>query len=456
MEPFQTNPPINEQINRRGELFSKILRTRGEIRKWVYDTFPSEREFTGGCLDQTNNIILILGSPRSGTSVVKSILATNREILSLPGEHRYYFTLLRKNFPDIGVFKECDNTPVEYESKTSLLESIFYETGQPFAGQLSKSIIQKYSFDWAARLIVQWPDLELDPNKIVSHVNDACSKYCKLGKDNLEYLDLLLLKEFVKLNDEINPYYYDVNQEILKENFKEFRRIVHPPGNTIIEISPFIILKPQKVRSGRDVKSKLLLKASSDPYRMDTISDLFEGYKLNIIHLTRNPLAAINGLIDGWEHNCFWQHELRSPFYLKVEDTSDFWMDWNFDLYESFNPYLKKELVDLCADQWIDSNKTIIKYLNSKNAETFLRIKFESFQLPSKRVIFFKEINDFLGIDEFFSIPSTVKQVNITAPPKTKRWQNRSNILLPLLEKIELTSLADLIGYKTAEIDSWL
>src|SRR5690606_2916237 len=96
---------------------------------------------------------------------------------------------------------------------------------------------------------------------------------------------------------------------------------------------------------------------------------IFADHEVAFIHLTRNPAAAINGLLDGWDDRCFWQHQVPG----RTGPSSS--RNWCFDLVDGWQH--AEELIDLCQLQWAEPHQRILAAgLGSK----MVRVAFEDFQ----------------------------------------------------------------------------
>ena len=68
-----------------------------------------------------------------------------------------------------------------------------------------------------------------------------------------------------------------------------------------VEDTPLITQKRRALPEAQDLRDgTVLLKTSSHAYRIPLLRTLFPFAKFRFIVLTRNPLASVNGLMDGW------------------------------------------------------------------------------------------------------------------------------------------------------------
>lgn len=112
-----------------------------------------------------------------------------------------------------------------------------------------------------------------------------------------------------RVYSEVDPYYYDIPEDMVRAAFPGLARPSNPPNDVLmIEEPPFILLKPARKAADRGLASKtLVLKSTFNSYRMDFIRELFPDARISVIFLTRNPGASINGLYDGWLHRGFFR-----------------------------------------------------------------------------------------------------------------------------------------------------
>lgn len=442
-----------QNIDRSREL-SRLLEHERSTRKAILSIFATEALAIARW--QTDlPIALVLGGPRGGTSAFKGALSKHPDFLALSGEHRLFFTLLGMNFPDGTASCECDNRVLSNSEREELLEMLFVSAfGGPEVSNPSDREALRYAWDWAYRIPMQWTGIRFENHRVVELVLAAVAEYKRLGARDLAQLDTLVLKSLSKAYPEIDVAFYD-GQEIGSRKITQME-ISKLPIYPIVEITPFVVPRPRSLKSLSLRARYLLLKASSDPFRLNTIRSLFQNHTVHILRLSRNPLASINGLIDGWQHHCFWQHDLD----LNVANNS--LAGWCFDLVHNWKEILgAQDLLTIARRQWLEPNTRIEVAANApKPNERWLRYKFEDFILSTDaRHRLLECVLKDLNVPphaEFDRVATDPPKINVTVPTTSARWKLRNNILSDLIADPEISELAEALGYETEHINEWI
>lgn len=426
-------------------------------------------------LDDIKNILIVLSSPRSGSSLLFEVLRRVPNLYSLPGETVPYYKLsglsldyfssenTPDHFLDLGKCRNMISRDIINDLEIASVENNIIE---------DSLALEQYVDDIILRLVIQWPNIHFTHVSLKDIIYKSLSCYMETTKHfNVRRFYLELLKSLNAVYPEINPYYYDLSFSELNTVFKHDNIPFGPPNDQfLIEEPPFIMISPKKKVTKVDLKDKvLILKSSVDCYKMNLIESLFPNAKLNILYLKRNPAAAINGLYDGWLNRGFFSRNLRILFNesyqdsiecLKIKGYSDryewakWW--WKYDLPEGWVNHIEDNLEKVCAFQWQSSNVTIQNYLRQRN---FCEVCFEDIFNEKTRVQTFERILAFLNID-----PKIVKLLGLrdlpvvqsTEYPLVHRWHKRKELILPLLEEPALQEIAFDLGYDTNHLGDWL
>jgi len=457
---------IEKHLEMRKQIRERGIAHRSRILGFIFDQYPEQRKYVEYCLEELRDVAIILGSARGGTSAFKDTLAANSAIISMTGEHRLFFTLYGYNFPDHGGYLEKNPGTFYSEDHLGLiLRNIIYDSNASENWYLSNREIELYGWEWAIRLYLQWPEFEFDSEKVVRIVADRYKKipgYTQAEIDKF-YVDLInaFRKEFYH---KISPLYYDFSANILEEYKNDEKTVDFYNSRTIIEISPFVLTCPRKIKQIPARCPLLLLKASSDCYRIPLLRQLFKDRNIYFLHLTRNPLSSANGLIDGWFHPCFGQHDLsfcKDKFNLENTDPGIDRFMWKFDLLEEWQEHFSKPLEVLCIKQWMSSHLNIFRELEKINGnERYCRIPFEDFQKSlDSRAILYKKVCDYLNIEYDSFLRDRIEKpriINATVKPKVQRWKEKRDLLLSLLKCDGVENLCGALGYETKNFENWL
>lgn len=439
----------------RSNRIQHLLQQERSTRERIKSLFPEESEKLASLRDRLP-VTLVLGSPRGGTSPFKAALAKHRAFLTLAGEHRLFFTLIGLNYPDYGGEEESLNRPLSPKQNAELLDMIFSRAfiNQPVLIPNHEEQL-RYAWEWAYRLPLQWSACDINPDDVVARVLTATRHFAASDSDNGSYLDELVFEQLEQQYQWFKREFYD-GYTLSDDSVQHWPSLRHAGITPVIEITPFVVPRPRKLLTHDSQVDSILLKASSDPYRFELLRNLFQNRPLNIIRLTRNPLSSCNGLLDGWKHSCFWQHDLSDIF-----SPNHFAAGWCFDLYPGWKQALHQNLLDVVGQQWVDSNRTIeaCRATPLPN-EQWLHCHFEDFirSAQSRESLLLKVIRA-INLPEdadFSSSLSHNEVVNSTKPAKNRRWVSRQTTLLPLLDNQDIANMAEAMGYQIDEIDNWL
>ncbi|MFW3164997.1 hypothetical protein WBQ28_10820 [Pseudomonas syringae pv. syringae] len=427
-----------------------------KLRATLLFLFPEEAAAIASWTENPLPIGWVLGGPRCGTSAFKAALAKHPECLALAGEHRIFFTLNELNYPHTDADRESNLSALDTESKDEIKQMMLLLSycGDALVEPDSREIL-RYAWEWAYRLPLQWTAIDFDADVVVSTVQRAADIYLEGGTRDLSILDGLVMDALTAAYPAIDCAYYDLPGKSLSRashwtTFKEKNK------GPIVEISPYIIPRPRPLKTTSTKVTSLLLKASSDPFRIHAMRSLFAEHKVRVARLSRNPLSSINGLMDGWLHHCFWQHDLSAEL-----GENHPLSGWCFDLFEGWRQTLNSmSLVEVCRAQWLEPNKLIAQAACSKAAnEEWCDFKFEDFaRSESSQTDMLKRAAEFLfGSGDYFAVEQfTAPSVNVTEPHAPGRWRKRSETLMPLLESAQITDLASAQGYEVEKLNDWI
>ncbi len=401
------------------------------------------------------NILIVASSSRGGSSFFAEILKRSPELLHFQGEINPFLNLAGLSRTNSDQLTEADaarpdGTGIE---KLSILErQMAFEAGAPLPGPLSTENLGKFKRDLAWRLSIQWPDIIFSAEKINQCVEKA--------KDSSAF-SAIFLKEMHVRYPKINPYYYDIDRSLIEKHFPEVKPNFGPPSLAITEEPPFILAVPWRTATRDDLQRKtLVIKTPSNAYRLPFLRKLFPNAKFRILHLTRNPAAAINGLYDGWRHHGFFSRRVEQT--LAIAGYSDHFPDWaqhwwKFDLPPGWEAFSQAPLEQVCGFQWRSAHKAILNFIDKEKPETF-KLRFEDIlEGGEKRKKCFQDFAKWLGVDgETFTANETeIGPVMATAQPEKRRWVQKIAILEPVLSDSKIQETAAKLGYEE-DRGNWL
>ena len=177
---------------------------------------------------------------------------------------------------------------------------------------------------------------------------------------------------------------------------------------------------------------------------------MFPNARIRLLHLVRNPAAAINGLFDGWRSGGFHAHRVPEPLdiqgYTDHQPRSASW--WKYDLPPGWRDHTASPLVDVCAFQWRSAHSAILSQDLGLERKVF---HFERFvRGAAERVELMREVASWLGapasravLDRFREPPPTVMS---TARPRLQRWFARRAEIEPVVARTAIRDLARELG----------
>jgi hypothetical protein len=193
-----------------------------------------------------------------------------------------------------------------------------------------------------------------------------------------------------------------------------------------------------------------------DAYRIDHLPVLFPNSDIKVIHLVRNPAAAINGLIDGWLSRGFFSHNLTSRAELNIGGYSErgAWATswWNFDLPPGWRTMVDQPLAHVCAYQWTAAHASILRGLEATWLQV-LRVRAEEVIDERTQPLAVARILRYCDAKPVSRAHSGV--VMATHPPEPGRWRKRSSALSPILDSKDIRQLSTLLGYSYATRSGW-
>jgi hypothetical protein len=412
--------------------------------------------------DSIHEILLVASSSRSGSSLLVEMLKCSVGFLHTAGEINPYLRLAGLTWPDLpsDALSSADASPGAMAMLRRLLALDIefagaYGRNDWTADDLSGS---SYMARVCCRLCLQWPLLPIT----IEEIEECILRVLSAGRGGtkpsthrwcLAEFYAQLLQQLRSAYPEINPYYYDIDQAILRRYFPDIPVPSGPPSPCILEEPPFVLVRPTS-RVPRRGPYTLVIKAPSNAYRLDFLTRLFPDARPRLLQLTRNPASAINGIYDGWLyrgfHSYFVGHDLRIGGYSE-EGRPDFgW--WKFDLPPGWEARRNASLVETAAFQWTAAHRAIFRYAGSRNIE-YRRIRHEDVVTGfANDVHSLRNIRDWLGDDLFPRVTADkIHPVMMTQPPRRGRWREKAHILRDGLNDGSVLEVAQELGYDNPE-----
>lgn len=387
-------------------------------------------------------VVVILTSPRSGSSVVKSVLSSHPEIATLDGEIEPFLVLTKNGYgfnSDSDALKYCSNS-------AALANQLVDQLTVPSEKLPSPVWIKE---QWKKRLLLHFPKLFSEKKgfqHLLQALDEALLEVRSQGLVDEKRIQGLMLEKVLQQEPWRMNYYDGYGGTSAPRPFDAPFKIEEPP---------FVL--PRLYRrsiTAEDTEQKwFLFKSPPDVYRMGMYEQLFPNARLQYIHLTRGFAQTVNGLMDGWLSPIgFFSHDLRkSGVELNIRGYSDsvtFGKDWwKFDLFPHWKQFVDAELSEVCFEQWNAAHRSILG-----NQIPMLRIAFEQFL--SDPIATVNQITDALGLDNMH-MTSTVPVVMATETPRLRRWKKRERLMLTMAKQKTVHTMMKRLGY-SMDPETWI
>lgn len=443
-------------------LLSSLRRKRSEVAERL-----SPRRLNGCRPADVRNVLMIVSASRSGSSVLHYLLARRPGVVSLNGEDSVFARL-----HGLGWAKATDDSdfiapenPAALRVAPSIAEDILLDSGELAShAPADKHLRENYLADSVQRLLLQFPQADASPDELLQACTAALGDRApnQPGFSAADYWRLAL-ERLHGAGLDARLGHYDLRGSDPAADFPNRGNVQPPPfSDFCLEEPPFVVPQPRRLPSPKEFEHKtLLLKSSSDCYRLWLTRRLFPNARFKFVVLARNPAAAINGLIDGWLSDGFYSQNLGDIAALDVQGYSRDdrpWTRqwWNFDLPPGWAQVRNRPLEDVCARQWLSANQHILSGIRSGLIEERLDVRYESFLEPRSLAATLRAIVQFAGLpgDPTVSVGSIPAVMSVT-PPAPQKWRKRRDVLAGLVQDGEIAALAREFGYDPDRWESW-
>ncbi len=392
----------------------------------------------GATLADVRRVVVVVSSSRGGSTLFGQVLRRLPGLLHLRAEINPLFTLA-------GLHEEVERRRVLDEE---LLRDIGTPTGP---GRLRPGERGRLVLDLVWRLTIQWPELAASHalEELVTVVDDvvpaAGSAYDPVA------VQLDLLEGLRRRGAAVHPGYYDLPPSALEG--QHLTAVAGPPAESIIEMPPFVTVDRWRAASAAQLESMpLVISTPRCSFRLEFIRDLFPSAELRVVHLTRNPAASVNGLVDGWRHQGFFNAKV--PGGLAIDGYSDEvtggteW--WCYDFPPGWEGWTSGALEDVCAFQWWATHVAAIEGCDRLGIRP-LHVRFEEVLGPREgRLRLSAQLAEHLGVGAPALDDALVAELPVvmaTAPPSPARWRRRLGALDDVVGDPPVLELAASLGY---------
>ncbi len=404
-----------------------------------------------GLCGEVRDVVLIASSSRGGSSVFAELLRRCGGMLHLQAEINPFFTLAGADPLSTGT--GCDHIPAGWPIDQDRLDhDLSFDVGELDPGPPD---LRVWAGDLAWRLQLAWPQAEVDPEEVRGWLRAA---WAAAGPGDLEHAVLrtheLVLRAAAQALPSLNPMFYDIPTDPAGLPAPPPDG---PPGPAVLEEPPFVAARPWRRAERAALRARpLVIKTPSNAHRLPFLCGLFPRARVRVLHLRRNPAAAINGLVDGWRFRGFHSHRLAGPFGpLRGARPADAaW--WKFDLPPGWTAELHRPLEEVCARQWAAAHTAVLDFLDAHPEVERLEVPVEPLLGgPAERGPALARALAWIGAPA--ALPERAPApppVMATAAPRARRWFDRAEALEPALALPWVQDTARRLGY--TDRDAWI
>lgn len=372
-------------------------------------------------------LLLVLSSSRGGSSVFVELLRRARALRHLPGEVNPLLRVAGLGYPDAGTPSDAlDASHAEGPRAERFLRLLDAQAGWPGVADWSTFPRQVWE-----RLAWQWPHLALRPDDVTAAVDAAWT----LADDPPAFTRAVVNQ--LRRDYPVHAGLYDL---------PPVPDDPAPPPVAVLEEPPFVLLAPWKRVD--DPELPVVIKAPSNAYRLDFYRRLFP--RIRLIHLTRNPAASVNGLVDGWRHTGFHAFDvppLAIEGYTDQVPGGDRW--WKFDLAPGWEGWRDRSLLDVVAFQWVSAHRAILDWTAAHPEVDCLTLRFEDFLSDPVEVVsrMYRWLDTPVEGRVTAAARAGLPPVMATSAPRARRWFERAELLGPVLRRPDVVETAERLGY---------
>ena len=371
------------------------------------------------------------------------LLRSSPDLLTFSAEINPHVTITT-----LGSGGGCDvvEDPTPYAGTDAGLDVLRTELGNDLGRPAAQIDTPSLARHIAWRLTMQWPHEPIEPATVRAALDDR--EEAPWDWTTEHFLDLLA--GLSSAYPSTNPYRYDIDAGEVAHRFPHQLRPVGPPAEPVVEMAPFVVPRAWQVADASEAARRPVVTTTPrNAFRLHLLARTFPNARLRVIHLTRNPAAAVNGLRDGWLHSGFVSGRSDTP--LRIAGYSDRYprwgsVWWNYDVPPAWRDWTDRPLVEVCGFQWAAAQTATVEGAASLGADVH-RIAFEDIA-GARRETALAGLCEWLQIDPAPLLRGRDVPVVIpTAPPRPRRWADNAEALEPVLRNRSLREYAGALGY---------
>lgn len=414
--------------------------------------------------ERVGRVVVVASSSRGGSSIFAELLRRAPGLLHLRAELNPFLTLAGLGWPESGRASDALDADVPPELLDAVGAELSLEAGNPTDALLDAAAEDAFAVELAVRLTLQWPALDVSLDRVRAALADTLAA---LRRDHGwapgTFPDAALFHAafLARLRSDLpglTGHAYDLPRALVTR-FDPAAPAFGPP-TAVIEEPPFVPIGPWRLADDNALATRpLVVKTPSNAYRLPFLRALFPNAALDVLHLTRNVAASVNGLFDGWRFPGFHAHRLERPLAITGYDGpgADRW--WKFDLPPGWGAWTDRPLAEVCAFQWRAAHRHTLAFLDATGTSS-VPVRFEDVVGPEHRqTATFEALGRRLDVNLSEPLRAAVSgalpPVMSTTAPRRRRWFARAELLAPVLVDPENLALMERLGH-AADPDTWL
>ncbi len=389
-------------------------------------------------LAAVRDVVVVASSSRGGSSMVGELLRRAAGLVHLSAESNPLFVLAGLS---------------PGRERAVLAGELAADLGTP-GDVLDDAGREALCHQAAWRLVLQWPTAGIDVDDAVAWGAAALDRSPAGTAFDRDAFALELVAAARGAGAPLDPWYYDVPAARVAARFPGLPAPDGPPGQALVEMPPFVLPRPWRRASPTELAAgTVVLTTPRNSYRLPFLRSLFPGARLRLVHLVRNPAAAVNGLVDGWHHRGFFNvavdRRLGIPGYSDRYPWGDRW--WNYDFPPDWVAHVGQPLPAVCAAQWRSPHEAALAAVEALGLDV-LRLRFEDLVgPPAMREPAVAALAGFVGLAPAAAralAAAVLPPVMATEAPRPARWRARGEELGSVLGDPATLELAGRLGYE--------
>lgn len=416
-----------------------------------------------GFCRNVKEVVVVVCSPRSGSSLLASILRRTDQLLNFQGAITPLLGLANLRYPDSGDSDALTADQADVAIANHLPAYFSQDCGTPSTTLDDDQSVGRFAVDLAIRLSMQWPGVDFDLDLVHASLREALKVlvdehgWTAGAFEDVSLFHAVFLSRLRLRHPDLNPHLYDIDKSLLADVVPDAEPVDVMSTPRFIEMPPLITIVPWRRATQEDLASKpLVIKTVANTFRLPFLKALFRDARFRILHLTRSVAASANGMYDGWHFPGFWAARVDRP--LAIPGYSDrypwgkHW--WKFGLVPGWEKMADQPIIDICAFHWRRCHETVLSWLDEHPAieADSLRIRFEDvLGTEAQRRAVYDRMTDWLGIELDAGLAhardNDLPLQLATAKPAPRRWRRRMDVLEPVLEDPRNRELMVRLGY---------